>query len=231
MAFLTTNPSPFLLNVPELQNVINSASGSSAIAALTTSVTDLLTYINPENASASLNIIRSYNKEFINITNNLSLSNDVGIYAGNSFLFGSNVIGGWPYIAIQTNGIERARFTDTGFGIGTTNPNEALDVQGNATISGTLTVGAVTYPSDPTLKKNIRPYVPSAIPSVYEYEWIETGERDIGVLANEIAVIEPSCVSNDGAIQRVNYPKLVVLCLAEIRTLKEQIAELYKRIA
>ena len=229
MSFLTTNPSPFLLNTPELQNVITSASGQNATATLATSVSDLLTYINTDTASATLNTIGSYNKDYVYVTNNLNLSN-AGLYVNDAFVLGSNVIGGWPYLAVQTGGFERARFTETGLGIGKTNPSQPLDVNGNANISGTLTVGAVTYPSDPKLKKNIRPYVPRGIPKAYEYEWIADGERDIGVLADEIAEIEPSCVTDTGMTKRVNYPKLVVLCLAEIRALKDQIADLRARI-
>ncbi len=229
MSFLTTNPSPFLLNTPELQNVITSASGQSATATLATSVSGLLTYVNTDTAAASLNTIGSYNKEYVYVTNNLNLSN-AGMYINDTFVLGSNVVGGWPYLAVQTNGYERARFTESGLGIGITNPSQAVDVSGNANISGTLTVGAVTYPSDPKLKTNIRPYVSKGLPNVYEYEWIRDGTRDIGVLANELKDIEPSCVTDTDMTQRVNYPKLVVLCLAEIRTLKEQVAELQARI-
>ena len=75
MSFLTTNPSPFLLNTPELQNVITSASGQNATATLATSVSDLLTYINTDTASATLNTIGSYNKDYVYVTNNLNLSN------------------------------------------------------------------------------------------------------------------------------------------------------------
>ena len=45
MAFLTTNPSPFIINVPEFQNVQNSATGASGLATLSNTVNDILTLI------------------------------------------------------------------------------------------------------------------------------------------------------------------------------------------
>jgi hypothetical protein len=227
MSFLTTNPSPYLLNMPELQNVITSAAGTNATANLTSSVNDILTYINTDTGNATFNSIGAYNKSYVYITNNLNLSN-AELYMNDAFVMGSNTIVGWPHLSLKTNGVERAYLNERGFGINTANPTALLDVSGNARIRGTLEVAGIQYPSDPSLKRDAKPYVSNNIPNVYEFIWRATGQRDIGVMADEVAAIEPTCVKQGVAGLTVDYPKLAVLCLAEISALRTQIKELQR---
>lgn len=138
MAFLTTNPSPFLINVPELQNVLTSAVGDVGFS---NTIIGLQTVINSANATANLNAIGSADTtSAITIRNNLNLSN-VGIEFLGSNLLTSNVLNGVNgYLAFQISGAEVARLTGTGFGIGTATPATSLDVSGPATIRGLLTL-------------------------------------------------------------------------------------------
>jgi hypothetical protein len=59
-----------------------------------------------------------------------------------------------------------------------------------------------------------------------EFEWIATAQRDIGVIADEVEEIEPACVkrAQDGFL-RVDYSKLVVLCLSELHALRAELTE------
>lgn len=230
MSFLTTNPSPYLLNMPELQNVITSATGGNAVAALTVSVSDILNYVKPDTGAGAFNSIGTYNKDYLYVTNNVNLSNS-GLYINDAYVLGSNAVIGWPYLSVQANGYEKARFTETGLGINTVNPTALLDVSGNARIRDTLEVAGINYPSDPSLKRDIKPYVSNSIPHVYEFIWKANGQRDIGVMADEVAVIEPACVKQGAVGLTVDYPKLVVLCLAEITALRTQVDELQLRVS
>jgi hypothetical protein len=225
MSFLTTGASPYLLNMPELQNVITSASGTNVTASLSAAVTDILTYINTDLGTASFNSIGTYTRDYVYVTNNMSLSNSA-VYMNDVFVIGSNTVCGWPYLAVQTAGTERARFTETGFGINTVSPTALLDVNGNVRIRETLEAESVNYPSDPSLKRDKKPYSSNSLPAVYEFIWKATGKRDIGVMADEVAAIEPACVKQGANGLTVDYPKLVVLCLAEIAAMKQQIADL-----
>lgn len=253
MAFLTTNPSPFIVNLPELQNVITSAAGSSAFNNINTSLSDLLTYIDTTNATTSINILKSYNTDSITVTNNLNLSNS-GIFINGVSVLESNMLNGVPFMALQANGSEKARITTTGIAVGQTVAAAPLDINGatlirggslyissmgagltstvgNAYIDGTVFAGGLVYPSDPALKRNIRPYTPSAFPHVYEYEWIATGARDVGVLASEVVEIEPACVQRTPRGLAVDYPKLVVLCMAEIHRLRDDVTALQSTVS
>ncbi|NBO83726.1 MAG: hypothetical protein EBU75_13200, partial [Betaproteobacteria bacterium] len=137
MAFLTTNPSPFLINVPELQNVLTSAVGDVGFS---NAIIGLQTVINSANATANLSAIGSADtSSAITIRNNLNLSN-VGIEFLGSNLLTSNVLNGVDgYLAFQISGTEVARLTTGGLGIGTTTPVGSLDIAGPATIRGLLT--------------------------------------------------------------------------------------------
>ena len=428
MAFLTTNPSPFIINVPELQNVQTSATGSSGFTSLSNTINDILTYLNTANSQININTIGSQTSGAITFTSNINLSNSVITFLGSNLL-GSNVLNGPAnYIAFQVNGIEQARLTTTGLGIGVTNPAVKLDVNGTTRINGSLGIGTATpnysldvvgsgrfsdtvyapfvrgstisastiysqnvyanafigavsygqnvvastftgemayistfsgetvyastvncglvyassvncglvyastfsgetvyastvnsglvyassvncglvfgstfggetvyastfngqsgllssigvgilapelpldvqgggiirgplyissfgalssqtgnvivsgdvfangffYPSDPLLKRDIRPYISHGLPEPVEFVWRSNGNRDIGVLANEIASLEPACVTRSVTGQlNVDYPKLTVLLLAEVRDLKAQMSTLMARL-
>lgn len=246
MSFLTTNPSPYLINVPELQNVITSATGASA--SLTTSVSDLLTYLDTANGSLTIATIgSSSNGGAVTITSDLNLSN-ASLQFNSATSLTSNSVSGDPYLALQVQNVEGARLTPTGLGVGVITPITRVDLDGgllvrngNITIStmgaavtpaignlvadGDLYANGFFYPSDPMLKTDVRLYDAKDLPTAVEFRWKATGERDIGVLATDIERIEPACVSRapNGHLN-VDYAKLVVLCLSEIRQLRAQMS-------
>jgi hypothetical protein len=275
MAYLTTNPSPFIINVPELQNVQTSATGASGIASLSNTVNDILTYLNTANSQININTIGSATTGSISFTSNINLSNSVITFLGSNLL-GSNLVNGPAnFLAFQVNSVERARLTTTGFGIGTASPALNLDVNGSARISSNLGIGTASpllpldvqggaiirgplyvstfgatssqtgniiadgnvfangyfTPSDPLLKRDIVAYVSPGLPTPVEFNWRSNGERDIGVLADEIARLEPACVvPSPTGVLNVDYAKLTVLLCAEVRTLKSQMSTMMARL-
>ena len=81
--------------------------------------------------------------------------------------------------------------------------------------------------SDRRLKSNIQQYIPKHLPDPVEFEWIKTGTRDIGVIAQDVFAIEPACVQSttDGTLC-VDYSKLTILLLAQVKDLQKQVQEL-----
>ena len=249
MSFLTTSPSRFILGLPPITNVVTSATGSTTTAG---QINTVLSLINTSNYAGSFNSIGGYTSSNITVRTNLNLSN-AAILANGANLLTSNAINGAQYLAVQTNAVESARYTSAGLGLGLTAPIARLDVNGSEVIRGSLyisTMGAVVtptlgnlyadgnlyangilYPSDPGLKRDFKPYVPNSLPEPIEFIWRSSGQRDIGVNASELEAIEPACVQRTPAgTLVVDYPKLSVLCLAEIRALKEQVAELQSTV-
>ena len=270
MSFLTTNPSPFLVNIPELTNVVTNASGQAAN--LQNSVDNILTYLDTTTGILSVNTITTNSGTTVNMLNTLNLSN-VPLQINGSNTLTSNSISGTPYLAFQVAGVEFARLATNAFGINTTTPAAFLHVNGNSILQSNVAIGKTSavapldvngsaviggalyvssfgvpavaplgdiyadgdvyargnfYPSDPSLKTNITPYKVSRLPDPVSFDWIKSGARDIGVLATDIEEIEPACVKTRDGIKTVDYAKLSVLCLAEIKALKERVHELEK---
>lgn len=235
-----------------MTNVVSSATGTGNMASLSNSIASLQTLINTSNYALSINSIKPYSGSNVTFTNTLNLSN-VGLSFNGITCLTSNCINGQPFLAVKTSGSERARFTSGGFGIGTTAPLTTVDVNGNELVRGNLYISTMggtlpaagnlyadgnlyaagmVYPSDPVLKQNVRPYVPSRLPDPVEFEWRSTGLRDIGVMASDVATIEPVCVQTGRTgTQSVDYPKLVVLCLAECKALRAKVTELENEMA
>lgn len=243
MSFITTNPNPYLVNVPELQSVITTATGTTG------ELVSFTEYINTITNAATFNSIGSYNSGAITITSDLYLSN-AALYVNDSpVIVSNNTLNGTLYTAMTVNNIEIARFNSNGMGIFTQTPAAALHVNGSAIFASTIYVSSfgvsatpsvgniiadgyvqangVVYPSDPSLKNDIKPYISNTLPRAVEFVWKATGERDIGVLATEVAEIEPACVQalsgqNDGKLA-VDYSKLVVLCISQIEQLRARV--------
>lgn len=272
MSFLLTNPSPYILNLPAMTNVANSATGGTSAAFMNS----LSNAFNSATNSINTNGLSAFSGSNISVTNTLALSN-VGVSFNGSNLLTSNVLNGRNYLAFQVSGVEGARLTGVGLGVGLTAPAAPLDVGGNAVVRGTLGVGvlspiapldvegrgvvrgnlyistmgaAVTplignliadgdiyangnfYPSDPVLKQDIRPYAVDRLPEAVEFTWKATGLRDVGVLATDVYGIEPTCVKTGASGHlNVDYAKLVVLCLAECKSLRSRVTELERECA
>jgi hypothetical protein len=101
-------------------------------------------------------------------------------------------------------------------------PRATLDV------NGIVYAGNFVTTSDRRLKRNIRTAeIPHIIPVAYRYENTETGEEDLGCMADEVAAIAPECVyTTPAGYKAVSYPKLVPVCLSLIKRLADRVAAL-----
>ena len=112
-------------------------------------------------------------------------------------------------------------------GIGaTTDPTERLHVTGNI-----LATGDVTAYSDMRLKENIVP-ITSALDKVSQmkgvnYNFIESGELGVGVLAQDLEKVAPELV-HEGHYKSVAYGNLTAYLVEAIKELKKEIIELKK---
>jgi len=107
----------------------------------------------------------------------------------------------------------------------------------NLTFDGTnLTCGGnITANSDASLKENIET-IPSALDKVcslrgVEYNRIDlNGERQIGVIAQEVESIIPEVVYENEGIKSVAYGNIVALLIEAIKEQQNQINELKGRL-
>ncbi len=158
----------------------------------------------------------------------------LGVDTQQHFILGRETI---KPITFILNG-ERVRITPDGnVGIGTTSPGFKLDV--NGTIRG-----ANVSPSDMRLKTNIAP-IADALDKLQQirgvsFEWNErsevlghsAGQKDIGVIAQEVETVFPELVhtsSTDG-YKAVEYSRLTAVLIEAIKELKAENQTLRQRI-
>lgn len=220
MANVTTNPNnPFVITLYEPTNVISSAAGGTS--ALSDSISALTTYINTDTASASLNTIGAYNASAIRITSDINLIDSSILYNGDNLL-NSTTLNGTSALSLSVNNTDVINLIP-----GAVTVLGSLAVNGDITSTGDMYAANFFTPSDQRLKTNIRPYVPTGLPDPVRFAWTVNAAEDIGVLAQDAYRIDPSCVhiQPDG-MQSVNYTKLVVLCIAEIKQLQQDVTDL-----
>lgn len=147
--------SNYIVNLIELQNTINSASGLSPLQQLQTEVNAIQTMVNFDQKRIFTNIISKYDQSPIQVTDDINLSNAT-IYQNGSVFSGGGGSGGAtissastlilgiggisPFININSNGIyfqtgitpDPAMFISTSgnVGIKTVSPQYDLDVAG-----------------------------------------------------------------------------------------------------
>ena len=122
-------------------------------------------------------------------------------------------------------------------GIGVTSPSEKLEVNGNVKATDFL------YSSDRRLKKNIKPAkgleVINRLNGV-SFEWKDSGEKSVGVIAQDVEKVLPELVKTDkkSGLKSVMYGNLIAPVIESIKELyqmlidvKNSVAELFEKDA
>jgi hypothetical protein len=146
----------------------------------------------------------------------ISFSNDAG---------GGGVQGRIENIATEDDTTVFKFYTDN-----TSSPSMSLFDSGNMTIAGTLTQN-----SDVRLKENIKP-IESALDKIkqmqgVEFNKINSGTKEIGVVAQEIEKIIPELVLEDKeGIKSVAYGNITAVLIEAIKEQQKQIEELKQQL-
>lgn len=219
MASITTNPSPYLINIPELQNVLTSATGAGSFTTLSNSVTDVLSLVNATTGGLSINTIGAISGTTITFRNDINLSNAAILWNGVNLLT-SNAISGAGRLSLQVDRQEKAYVT----------------ADGNLYVAGDIYANSVHYPSDARLKRDVRPYSAlPVLPAPVEFTWgsntPHVGARDIGFLADDVLALEPACVQRDArGFLGIDYAKLVAVYAAEVLRQRHELSTLTARV-
>ena len=106
---------------------------------------------------------------------------------------------------------------------------------GGAEVTGDFTAtGNVTAYSDERLKENIKP-IENAVDKVKQlrgvtYDWKETGEASVGVIAQEVEAVFPELVVENEEYKSVDYGKLTSVLIEAIKEQQAQIDELKAKL-
>jgi hypothetical protein len=105
----------------------------------------------------------------------------------------------------------------------------------NGYFSGTVNAANFNTTSDATLKTNVETLTGSldAVKALrgVSFDWIENGNSEVGVIAQEVEEVIPDVVStNDQGIKSVKYGNLVGVLIEAIKEQQAQIDELKARL-
>lgn len=101
-------PSPFLVNILDLQNITSNITGLSPLQQLTTSVNNLQQMVNFDQKRIFVNVISKYDQTPIQVTDDINLSNATLFINGAAFSgsgTGATGAGGEVYLSSGTTGI------------------------------------------------------------------------------------------------------------------------------
>ncbi len=130
--------------------------------------------------------------------------------------------------AARTIGTSQIFDNGTNVGVGTAAPSQKLHV------NGTVQATSFVYSSDRSLKGEVRLLENAAAVLSIEpnrFTWKETGDLDIGVIAQEVQKVFPEFVhSNSAGELSVDYAKLVVPLIGVVRDQQREIELLKARL-
>jgi hypothetical protein len=259
--------SNFIVNIQELQNVINSASGLTPFATLSQQITAIQEMVKTDTKQIAVNSIAAYNTTPIQVLDSMNFATGTTLTVGGTDLAATAASGGsTTYGTISsignvssfTNYYSTTGALDTAIAFQVGSPPQTpleitggggLVVRGGLTISGAGTPGLGKYltcmdaggtaewqvpamPSDARLKTNIQPLreadrILTRIRGV-RFQWVETGEADIGVLAQDLLPVLPEAVVEPGAERPylVAYQKIVPVLVEALKGLDARVREL-----
>jgi hypothetical protein len=162
----------------------------------------------------------------------------LSLRGGSPRIFMDGMAGGVPKILMDGQGIEFKDGTLDSEG----NVDLKIDSSGNllvgttsgsdkVTVNGDVSATNFNTTSDATLKTNVETLTGSldAVKAMrgVSFDWIENGNPEIGVIAQEVEEVLPELVNtNDEGIKSVKYGNIVAVLIEAIKEQQEQIDEL-----
>jgi hypothetical protein len=214
-----------VLNIVELQNVVTSVTGTSAVGNLTTQVNQMQKMVNFDQKRINVNILSNYDATPIQVVAPINFSNVAVSGAGGSSVSGfSSIMSGTSELQIQTDG--GLYFTQI------SSSTLSITSSGNATFTGSVSASNFITLSDGNLKKNIRPITNyetmlSLMTGVH-FQWNHSGENDVGLIAQDVQAALPEAVVETAEGLKVSYMKLVPVLIQAVKSLQERVSILEK---
>lgn len=235
-------PSPYIVNLIELQNTVNNASGLTPTSVLSNAVTDIQKMVDFQKKQINTNFLASYDSNAITVLSNLNLSNASLTIDGTSvtatsasgvtFLSTGNtsiILSATSSPAITFN-VQRSSFF-TLSQQGTTSFLSTVTCFGNILASNFVTLSDSNYKHQiQNLGYSFSQSTLSNLQGV-RFVWNQTNQPDIGFLAQQTQSILPEAVHETEQGLSVSYTKVIPLLVESVKGLTERVAVLEKEIA
>ena len=225
-----------VLNIVELQNVNNSASGITPISYLSNQVTNIQQMVDYTRKQINVNAISNFDTSPIQVYSGLNLCNVT------LSLNGSNAVGTSGLSSASSLGtLSTGLFTvgmSTGSGLSFLQGSTSTFIIGpdsNAIFSGTVTAAGFVTASDSRLKHAVHPItdyetILSHVEGV-RFQWNQSYKPDIGVIAQSVLPVLPEAVrTGPGGYYTVDYTKLIPVLIQSVKSLQERVSILERAL-
>lgn len=224
-----------VLNIVELQNVNNSASGITPLSYLSNQVTNIQQMVDYTRKQINVNAISNFDTSPIQVYSGLNLCNVT------LSLNGSNAVGTTGDGASTLGTLSTGLFTvgmSTGSGLSFLQGGTSTFVIGpdsNAVFSGTVTAAGFVTASDSRLKHTVRAItdyetILSHVEGV-RFQWNNSDKPDIGVIAQNVLPVLPEAVrTGPGGYYTVDYTKLIPVLIQSVKSLQERVSILERAL-
>ena len=241
---MSTNANPYVINIVPLQGIAtgltSSSDTASQITAIQENVANLQTMLDPTTGTLSADYIQSFTEgNTIQILNSLNLSS-ASIYTDNVLTTAgsvSSIKNTNSYVSVESNtisfvsaGNDVLQITPTGnleYISSSVYLSTGVDIKGFLYVSENAYIKTVYQTSDRNKKTNIQPFS-TCLDKILElkpcsFNWIESGESDLGFIAQDVSHSWPS-LTMDGT--SIAYSRFVPLLLEGLRELHTRVSTL-----
>jgi hypothetical protein len=235
---MATNANQYVVNIVPLQGIasgiISSSDTAGQITTLQESVANIQAMVNYDTKTVSADFITSFTDgNTIQFTNNINLSS-VSLFSDGIATSLNSVntlstlqIANNSYISGTASTINLVSAGNTAFQINSTGPSTIVDISGFLLVSENAYVKTLYQTSDRSQKTNILPFS-TCIDDILKLEpqtfnWVTTGEADIGFIAQDVQKSWPVLTSDGSSIA---YSRIIPLLLEGIRELNARVARL-----
>jgi hypothetical protein len=250
---MATNANPYVVNIVPLSGIATGLTSSSdtagQITAIQANVANLQSMVNYETGTISADYITSLTHgETIQITENINLSS-ASLYSNGTLVSldglsgtlstiqftnlsqnNSYISGTASSISFVTAGNSVLQIASTGM-LNYTRPmsnvSTGINISGFLYVSENAYVKTLFQTSDRSKKTNIKPFT-TCLDTILKLEpctfnWIETGQEDIGFIAQDVQACWPSLTTEGTSIA---YSRFVPLLLEGLRELHGRVSTL-----
>jgi hypothetical protein len=217
-------PSPYVLNLLELQNTITSAGGTTSLTTLSNAVSNLQQMVSYDTKTIYTNALSNYTTTPIQVLADMNMSN-ANFYINSNAVSATGSNGSTPaYVStLSMGGITQSYISTTG-----------LFTVGTGFFTGAVTAPSFNTPSDKRLKIKIET-LQNADKTIgnlrgVRYQWRSSGQSDIGFIAQEVANWIPEAVTSNENEIYVAYDKVIPFLVESVKGLLQRVEVLEEKL-
>jgi hypothetical protein len=239
---MATNANQYVVNIVPLQGIASGITASSdtagQITSLQTNVANIQSMVNYDTKTVSADFITSFTEgNKIQFTSDINLSS-VSLYSNGiaTSLNSANTVSTLnftanSYISGTASTIKLVSAGNTTLQINSRNLSTIVDISGFLRVSENAYVKTLYQTSDRAQKTNILPFS-TCLDNILRltpctFDWISSGQSDIGFIAQDVQKIWPSLTDEGTSIA---YTRIIPLLLEGIRELHGRVSTLEGRL-